>query len=286
MERTVESQPLPLPHFPPVAEALLRLALDENIGLAKVSDVVATDAAISLEVLRVVNTGFIGVRGQVSSVAQAAAILGLRRITTIAGAVAIRGCLGRWWRWAPVRRCWHHNLASALTAEHMARLLFLDGDTAHAAGLLHDVGRLVMVMRFEDEYVRLLQSAAFDEADFRDRERERFGVDHSEAGRLLLEQFGMPRSLCAVAGAHHEVPLEEGAQIEHVVRAACKFARAIGFGLHDIAASAPHHVPDDRTMATVLQGLAPACRTSIARQREAIRDGVVDLVAAYNRALV
>jgi putative nucleotidyltransferase with HDIG domain len=276
-----------VPPFPAVANALLRLALDENVGLAKVSEVVATDAAISLEVLRIVNTGFIGVRGEVSSVPQAAAILGLRRISTIAGAVAIRASLGRWWRAAPVRRCWHHNLASALSAEYIARLIFRDADTAHAAGLLHDIGRFVLVVHFGDEYVRLLQSTGAEDGDLRAREQALFDIDHSEAGRMLLEQLGLPSSMSNVAAAHHDVPTDEGTQFVHVVRVACKFATAIRFGLHDDSLPhTPHPVPDQRTLHGLLEGLPPAYRAEVARQSEAIRDRVVELVAAYDRALV
>lgn len=284
MEKSLDSRELP--PFPPVADALIRLAMNENVGLAEVSEVVSTDAAVSLEVLRVANTGFVGVRGEVASVTQAAAILGLRRISSIAGAVAIRGYLGRLWRSAPVRRCWHHNLASALVAEHMARILFLDADAAHAAGLLHDIGRFALIVQHEGDYLRLLQHTTDKDGDLRVHEQEMFGIDHTEAGRTLLEKLGMPASVLVVAAEHHNPPAEEGTQMLHLVRGACKLATAMGFGLHDDPARPVDHPPDEATLEALLAGLPHAYRIEIARHYGSIEESVAELVAAYDRALV
>lgn len=285
MEKSLDSRELP--PFPPVADALIRLTMDENVGLAEVSEVVSTDAAVSLEVLRVVNTGFVGVRGEVASVSQAAAILGVRRISSIAGAVAIRGYLGCLWRSAPVRRCWHHNLASALVAEHMARILFLDADAAHAAALLHDIGRFALIVQHEGDYIRLLQHATAQDGDLREREQEMFGTDHNEAGRVLLEKLGMPASVLVVAAKHHDLPDEEGTQMLHLVRGACKLATAMGFGLHENPAQPPAgQPPDEATLEALLAGLPHAYRIEIARHYESIQGSVVELVLAYDRALV
>lgn len=285
MEKSLDSRELP--PFPPVADALIRLSMNDNVGLAEVSEVVSTDAAVSLEVLRVVNTGFVGVRGEVSSVTQAAAILGLKRISSIAGAVAIRGYLGRLWRSAPVRRCWHHNLASALIAEHMARILFLDADAAHAAGLLHDVGRFALIVQHEGDYIRLLQHTTASDGDLRSREVEMFGIDHSEAGRALLEKLGMPRSVLTVAAEHHDPPHDEGTQMIHLVRGACKMATAMGFGLHDDPGAVPEpHPPDESAIDAMLAGLPHAYRIEIARHYESIHESAVELVSAYDHALV
>lgn len=285
MDASLDSRELP--PFPPVADALLRLTMNENVGLAEVSEVVSTDAAVSLEVLRVVNTGFVGVRGEVAGIAQAAAILGLRRIASIAGAVAIRSYLGRMWRSAQVRRCWHHNLASALVAEHMARILFLDADAAHAAGLLHDIGRFVLIVQHEGDYIRLLQHTTAQDGDLRARELEMFGIDHNEAGRALLERLGMPHAVLEVAAAHHDAPGDEGTQMVHLVRGACKLATAMGYGLHDDPdrpARAP--IPPPLEIEAMLAGLPHAYRSEVARHYELIRDTTRELVSAYDHALV
>src|SRR4051812_49244961 len=115
-----------LPPFPPVANALLSLSGKADASIGEVTEVLATDAAISAELLRVANTAFVGVRGEVESVVQAAAILGLKRISSLATTIALRSYVGQFWQTTTVRRCWLHNLATALIAEGMARKIALD----------------------------------------------------------------------------------------------------------------------------------------------------------------
>jgi len=114
-----------------------------------------------------------------------------------------------------------------------------------------------------------------------------FGMDHNEAGRLLLERLGMPKSVLVVAAAHHDPPVEEGTQMIHLVRGACKLATAMGFGLHDDPRLHPtDQVPDETTLERLLAGLPHAYRIEIARHYESIQESAMELVAAYDQALV
>ena len=93
--------------LPAAATAILRLAANERVGVDEIVDTISTDPAILSEVLRVANGAFVGARGEVTSLKQAALLLGFKRVAGIAAAVALRSSLGSLWNAADVRRCRH-----------------------------------------------------------------------------------------------------------------------------------------------------------------------------------
>jgi putative nucleotidyltransferase with HDIG domain len=270
-----------LPPFPSAASALLVLAAKEDVGLADVTEILATDAALSAELLRVANAAFVGVRGEVESINQAAAILGLKRISSLAATVALRGYLGTAWASPIVRRCWHHNLATALTAETMARDLSLDANLAYTAGLLHDAGRLALIVKCRDRYMRLLKSMPVDGQDCRDLERERLGIDHVEASCALLEAISLPPVLRDSARHHHDVTVMTTVDIVHVVRVACTLATRLGFGAY----GPPPPPVELADVDAILRVLPAPAYDALARDHECLVETVTDLMAAYDRAL-
>jgi putative nucleotidyltransferase with HDIG domain len=273
-----------LPPLSPVADAVLRLVARDDVGLAELSEIVATDAALSTELLAVANSAFAGARGRVSSINQAAAILGFKRIAGIAAAVALRSYVGPLSQTATVRACWLHNLATALSAEHMARPLQLDAQVAYTAGLLHDVGRLALVAKFGGEYLRMLRGPLPDDGTFEAQERERFGITHSEAGRLLLARLGLPEILSNAAGLHHVTPSADASESHAFIRTACRVASALGFAV--VGRRDPDKLPnpDGVLLNPLFEELPLRYQRELITQRGLGRS-VHRLVEAYQNAL-
>ncbi|NOT28091.1 MAG: HDOD domain-containing protein [Acidobacteria bacterium] len=269
-----------MPPIPATATAILRLASNERVGVDEIVDTISTDAAILSEVLRVANLAFVGVRGEVTSLKQAALFLGFKRVAGIAAAVALRSSLGSLWSAQEVRRCWLHNLATALTAEQMALVLRLSPDEVYSAGLVHDIGRFVLIIKHRNEYVRLLRERPAEEKDFRLRERERFKIDHTAAGRDLLLSLGLPPVLAQVAAGHHDTPRRGASDTIALTHVACRAATAMGCGTI--------HVDQDQLPEnpfTDLVDLLPADhREPLLRNAESLKNVVTTLVGAYERA--
>lgn len=269
-----------MPPIPATATAILRLASNERVGVDEIVDTISTDAAILSEVLRVANLAFVGVRGEVTSLKQAALFLGFKRVAGIAAAVALRSSLGSLWSAQEVRRCWLHNLATALTAEQMALVLRLSPDEVYSAGLVHDIGRFVLIIKHRNEYVRLLRERPAEEKDFRLRERERFKIDHTAAGRDLLLSLGLPPVLAQVAAGHHDTPRRGASATIALTHVACRAATAMGCGTI--------HVDQDQLPEnpfTDLVDLLPADhREPLLRNAESLKNVVTTLVGAYERA--
>lgn len=270
-----------VPSFPAIANAILRLAARDDVTLEEVAEVIAADGVIAAEVLRMANSAFVGARGEVRSIIQAATLLGLKRVSGIAASVAMRSSLGHLWRKPVVRQCWQHNLASALTAEQMARWLNLDPQAAYTSGLLHDIGRLGLLMRHQDEYATFLMIVATDDVDFLQVERERFGIDHTDMGQRMIAALGLSGQLSRAAEFHHRVATSPSGDFSAFIHVACELSSSMGFGVRAPHGAGAGTVDLDR----ILFGLPERSRAELTSRHASLTDMVTSMVEAYDRAL-
>src|ERR1019366_4710099 len=98
-----------------------------------------------------------------------------------------------------------HNLATALICQRLSANACLPSERCYVAGLIHDIGRLALLRVFP-EYERAMTLAEFSGDDLLAAERDLFEVDHAEAGRWLLSQWGCPIELQNVAAWHESPP--------------------------------------------------------------------------------
>jgi HD-like signal output (HDOD) protein len=164
-------------------------------------------------------------------VLQGLAILGLHRVSGLALTVALRSYLSNVTTFPALRRCWRHSLACALVSEEISRHTGMDPGEAYTAGLMHDIGRLALVAKHPQDYVAMLDRASRDGLDVLTCERERFGIDHAEAGRWLTAEWGLPKVFQSVTAFHHAEPSGGPLDMVRVVHVACGFADLTGFSV-------------------------------------------------------
>jgi HD-like signal output (HDOD) protein len=215
-----------LPPLPLAAAKVSDLLANEPSSFQIVADTLETDAALSAEVLRLANSALTGVRYNVSSVLQALALLGSRRVGTLVITLSVSKLLKRAGKSEAMRRLWRHNLASALAARHLAEMSKRDSNQAYLAGLFHDIGQLALIA---------LQPALYDQAlrdgdDIDEMERRHFGVDHCEAGAWLIGEWGLPKVFVEPALYHHNPPVD-ASELTIIVQLACQVADRLGFSL-------------------------------------------------------
>jgi putative nucleotidyltransferase with HDIG domain len=241
-----------VPPFPPVAARLLTLLAQPDVKVQDVAELVASDATFTARLLQCVNSYEFGLLYPVSDVKQAVALVGLDRTrqVTISHATAAyaKGAL----RTAELRRCWQHTVATAVLSEEIAQACDNFTNVAFTAGIMHDIGRLALLVAYPQEYERVIRGAADHGLDILDFEREEFGVDHAEAGRALAEQWGLPLELRVIAGRHHDP--SEGSELDllRIVHVACRLAEILGYDI--VHALAPQDVD------AVLDELPPDAR--------------------------
>lgn len=202
--RRIRASVLDVPDVPamPVAYAqLLSILADERATPQQLVEILELDPALAGRVLRLANSAFLGVPGEVSSLNRAVLLLGWKWVSNLALGVSVwssftdRGG-------TPAIRLWGHAARVALAARLLARHLALqDAESAFSAGLLHDIGRAVLAVR-DREYREWV--AGPDRDHDLTTERERFGVDHTMVGRWLATSWSLPAHLVDSIALHHE----------------------------------------------------------------------------------
>src|SRR5512132_1939582 len=134
-----------LPALPAVVTELLVCFEQDNVRTDAIAERIARDQAIAARTLRLANSSFYGMPCEVKTIREAIAVLGLRSARTLVTAVALRNRFGA----TPAAGIdldafWRHTIATALAARSLARTLHTARDEAFTAGLLHDIGRLVL----------------------------------------------------------------------------------------------------------------------------------------------
>lgn len=189
-----------VPPFRQVAVQLLHLAGDPTVSMARIVTLLWTDPVLTIGLLRLANSPLFAARHEITEVRQAATYLGLDLVRSLAVTAAMRGLIDN----RPnelTLAFWRHSLATALTCKKMCGLANISPESAYTAGLLHDVGQLGL-MRLFPEYAQTVRGAVQGGESLIDAEARAFGIDHCQAGRLLLCRWQLPLELQNLAAGH------------------------------------------------------------------------------------
>jgi len=269
-----------IPAFPPVAIRALNLLSDEDaVEIKKLLDLLVVDPAFSAEILRAANSPIFGLGSQIDSVQHALVILGLERIKAVTLTVATRFYLKGVANVEMLRRCWQYSVACALLAEEVSRSCGMFQDKAYTAALLHDVGRMGLLIAYSGQYSDLLNEASDtlgrgEPFDLLERERTLFGIDHCEAGRLLVLKWNLPVEFATIAGYHGDFPPDDQFDLLALVRVSCALANSLGF----CAVRSPHTPEFDQ----VLQRLPEKARHRFNADPEELREMILSKIEAFD----
>jgi HD-like signal output (HDOD) protein len=218
-----------IPAFPPVVLRALDLLARDRADISRLASVITADATLSAQVLRMANSALFGFVTEIDTVQHAVVALGLSRVQSLIMTVATTNYMRATFRTEALTKCWRHTLASAILSRELARAAGLEPDRAYTFGLLHDIGRLGLLVGYPDAYNEILAEAGRDAVSLLDLEKRRFGLDHCEAGRLLMGEWGLPPEVLVATGRHHDPPQGGPFDMLHVVHLACRFADTLGY---------------------------------------------------------
>ena len=190
---------------PPAVYFDIRDALEqETMTLAGMVDLVQRDAALAAKVLKVANSGFFGAPRSISDLAAAIRLVGMELLLALALTSHLLQCLPL--PGVQLDKLWMHGLAVSTLARFIARDEGADSaeiEVAGMAGLLHDIGGLLLLANFSADYQRMLRQSAGDELELLELEQARFGVRHPELGALLLDLWNLPDAVVRAVEMHH-----------------------------------------------------------------------------------
>jgi len=201
-----------LPPLPQVAAQVLRLAADPDSTTQELQRVISTDQALSAQILKIANSAMFGMVREVKTLTQAIMTLGFSTIKSVAIASSARNLYNRGGTGLQERLLWEHALITALSARAYARAFRSPRlEEAFLGGLMHDIGKSVMGIKFPERYGALVRSIYNEDVDGLDAELELFGFDHAMVGEAILHSWNLPRSLGNTVRWHHD-PLHAPAE--------------------------------------------------------------------------
>ncbi len=200
-----------LPTPPIVFHQIQKVINDPNVSADQIANILAEDPAMSVKVLRLTNSAFYGLSREIESVKHAVIIVGLEAIKNLVLSASVLDMFkGKSIDDDFQDKFWRHSLATAFGCRLLAKKLrdkvMVDPDSAFSAGLLHDVGKIIIACFLPDE-LKQLQEAQVNNTTKMDYELEKelFGFTHAEIGGFLTEQWKIPHKLTEAITSHHGV---------------------------------------------------------------------------------
>ncbi len=202
----VEIRPTDLPCLNPSVIQVMQLCSSPQIAPAEIANLVAQDPLLTAELLRVVNTPYFGLAAEVKSVKHALSVLGMKAIRNLVLCLAVRDLQSsNEIDGFEHQLFWEDTLRRAATARMLAAQFGIDGDEAFTAGMLQDIGLLVLFYLNPGKATRWT-SLRLLAPDFRlNVEEETFSARHDFVGQMLAENWNLPNELSRSIGDHHQV---------------------------------------------------------------------------------
>jgi HD-like signal output (HDOD) protein len=209
---------------------------NDDVPFSKLGTQIERDTVLAGNILKIVNSALYGREGTVTSIVHAISILGTARLRNCALAFSVN----RLWNSVRTPSKWSatrfnsHSLATAMMADRIAEhvpVAFAEG--AFAAGLFHDLGKLLIAMTSLADFDALQLELRNAGPNSEQREKELLGVSHSELSALALERWNLPKDVQTAVLYHHEPSLctQAPPTLAHIVNAADRTVNDLGFTL-------------------------------------------------------
>jgi len=192
-----------LSSLPQIMAEVLKVADDPDSSASDLARVILKDPSLTARLLRVVNSPFWGQTREITTINEAVVTLGMKTVTAIALSASVYDVISGFGVAIDRKRFWRHSLEVALAARLLAEKTgHKPSEEAFVAGLLHDIGMLVLEDAFPDEFRRIWKLVEAGE-DHVTCEQRAWGTDHARAGQFLLNQWGLPGSIGEAVRDHH-----------------------------------------------------------------------------------
>jgi len=216
-----------LPTVPAVLKKLSSVIEKPRITIVEISAFISNDPALTTKVLKMVNSAIYGFPGRIASVSHATMLLGLNVIKGLLLGVSVFELMQK-----TMSGLYEHSLACAIASRVIAQKKNLkEPEEVSVAGLLHDIGKVILTLEFSKEYETAMKEAEEKKISIFEAEKNQFTATHADVGGWLAEKWRFPRNLIEVIQFHHRPTLAKNAPLETaIVHMADLLVRARGFG--------------------------------------------------------
>ena len=207
---TTSLQDMPL-SLSTVAMAVIRLTSDPTVSFPRIARAVSADAGLTTRIMRKANSAFYAGNAPVRSLPLAILKLGLAATRSLAIASSVHAMFRLGDPDGVEVSLWRHSLGVAIGSKCIARTAGLPiEDEVYVTGLVHDIGKLVLLQRFPEVYVEHFCNPAEDEETRLRHEVTALGFSHADLGSDILSQWNFGSETIAVVKAHHDLNSESG----------------------------------------------------------------------------
>ncbi len=226
-----------LPTMSTTTSKIVTLLGSKDIDMNKIIQLIQFDPAITTNVLKLVNSSYFGLQKQVTSIKQAVVLLGLNQVHRIVIAVSFSPLMNNKIDGydMPSGALWEHSVATAVASETIAKMIkFPDNDMVFTAALLHDVGKIALSTFVDEYYNRIEEDVQNSNESFEVVEKKILGIDHAEAGAVILKNWGIPQNLFMPVLWHHDpdaCTIDDAQKLVDIVHLADSLCMAGGMGV-------------------------------------------------------
>lgn len=189
--------------IPSMMKKVMEVTDDPKSGVSDLEKVIENDPAIASRVVAVSNAVFYGFPRKINSISQAILVLGFEMVKGLAVSTSVFN-VSQPGAAKELSAIWAHSFQCAMASVLLARKTgLITREAAFLAGLLHDIGKPIMVQACGERYLEMLAA----EGCSADREEEAFGISHAEAGAWFADKCKLPED-CVTAIRHHHGPAD------------------------------------------------------------------------------
>ncbi len=196
-----------LPSLPQVALEVMRMTKDPNISAHELNDVICRDQAITANMLKLANSAYYGFPRLIGTVGEAVVLLGFQTVRSIVLAAALGDTLNREVKPYSLEKgeLWKHSMGVATAARMIAqRSGYKYQDLAYTAGLLHDVGKIILADYLDRYYQEVMEKVDSGQMSFSEAEFEILGIDHAQTGGEVAKKWNFPAEIVEAITLHHK----------------------------------------------------------------------------------
>jgi putative nucleotidyltransferase with HDIG domain len=196
-----------IPTLPTIVLELNKLLQDPDTPITEVADIIEKDQSIALKILKLVNSAFYGIHSKVSDISGAIIMLGFKSVQNAILSLSVIKSFSKrsGLHGFDITEFWKHSLAVAVTSKSLAQKSRKESpDNCFVAGLLHDIGKVILAQYFQDLFEKIWSTAQQDTLSFYDAEKKVSDIDHGTIGAHLAGNWQLPVSLIDAIKWHHE----------------------------------------------------------------------------------
>lgn len=226
-----------LPTLPVVVLKVMEIVNRDDVSIQDIAKLVSADQVIASKIIRMVNSPFYGLRREITSLDQAMAMIGLDRVKSLVMTCSLISHLAGRGGAFNMKTFWEHSYGCGIVSKLIGEMIGLGNpEGLYLAGLVHDLGEVVLGSSFKQEFATILERAQTEGCSFYKAELEVLGYTHCDVGAWLGKKWHFPQELIEAMRTHHAPsrmsPFATTAAVVNLADLFCRL-RNVGYGFFE-----------------------------------------------------